>query len=57
MPCAASSARIALPIASNACFVIEYGPNDGPDTTPAIDDTMMIRPGALGDHAAAAPAA
>ncbi len=35
---------MALPIASNACFVIEYGPNDGPTTTPAIDETMMIRP-------------
>ena len=46
-PCAASSARMALPIASSACLVIEYGPNAGPDTTPAIDDTMMIRPAPL----------
>ena len=38
---------MALPIASSACFVIEYGPNDGPDITPAIDDTMMIRPAPL----------
>ena len=43
-PCGASSARAAFPIASSACFVIEYGPNAGPDMTPAIDDTMMMRP-------------
>ena len=35
---------MALPMASSACLVIEYGPNAGADSTPEIDDMMMIRP-------------
>ena len=44
MPCGANSARMALPIASRACFVIAYGPNPGAASTPAIEDMMMTRP-------------
>ena len=54
MPWGANSARMALPIASSACFVIEYGPNDGPDTTPAIDDDKRRVTELLGQDWAAA---
>ncbi|CAB4559343.1 unannotated protein [freshwater metagenome] len=44
MPCGASSARMALPIASSACLVIAYGPNPGAANLPAMEDMMMILP-------------
>ena len=51
IPCPASSARMALPIASSACLVIEYGPNDGPDDHTGDRRHDDDAAGALGDHA------
>ena len=53
MPNGASSLRSTLPIACSACLVIAYGPDPIPARTPAIDDTIKIRPARLRFLAAA----